>query len=152
MPLLLSLSLFPAILIAKGGDFVELNENCAKDLLLYVADNLTFRTGSRTPMLKLKLIRQSDELMGYSDDELVLAARILAERGYVLVLGQQSGKLLYLGLKDFRFLAVTDAGLQFLEAVKNPSTWAKLKKRYGKVFQIAAPVLLQAIPEIIKQL
>ena len=99
----------------------ELNNDCVRDLLLYLEENMRYRESGRVVNINMKHIRHQMENRSYED--LYEAAKYLCENGLVTCVGGTNGKT----PKAYRFNGITPKGYAFIQAMRDDTVWNRAK-------------------------
>lgn len=116
---------------------MKLKQDCIRDLMLYLEENLSYDNYVNVFALKLK---------GHSTEDLVYTADKLYEAGYI-----EAGRQELSGSAPLiRVFSITYEGHQFLENIRDSKVWAEVKNKTSKMASVSLPVLQQVALSLIK--
>lgn len=94
------------------------NEDCIRDIMLYLEENLT-------PHVKIKGRDLYPVLSCYTTDDIDESIRIILERKLVERKRDED-----VSMRATRFERITDKGHDYLEVVRNDTVWNSLKEKF----------------------
>ena len=120
-------------MVSKGGDFLKLNADCVRDILLAVEDatdaSMAFRYGKAGPCPR--------HLVGYSHNEIVYHFRqCRAAQLFEHYTGDDMGRL----------IVITDLspdGHKFLENIRQDGAWNKVKAAAASAGSLSISAFMQ---------
>lgn len=117
-----------------------LNQECVRDLLIYVEQNQPVKSDGRPESFKLMQYCSScTEHNSYSLGDINLAIRYLTDKGLI------EAENLNGHTRRIVIVRITAAGYDYLGAIRDASRWNALKKKFGKIFDSSAPVLVEML-------
>lgn len=111
---------------------MKLNPDCVKDVLLSVEENV----GLESHLRDIKELKLSNL---YSDEDLLYTLQKLDEANFIHFSNTN-------GSNSFYYLAIgnmTYEGHNFLDTVRDPSRWEKVKQKAASVGGASIPILQQ---------
>lgn len=122
---------------------MKLNYDCVRDVLLAVEKAETIDENlSLTP---LKVVKLFDELPEYKDNEILYTVEKLKEAGYInAVVSFAAGHYI-----DGFISSITYSGHEYLDNIRNPKVWRKVKSVLDKAGAITLPLISQAAQMLI---
>jgi hypothetical protein len=117
---------------------MQLNQDCIRDLLLYLEANLSYENSIHINGLHLN---------NYSANDLIYTADKLNEANYIKCI---KSPCLY---EDVPVLIVTDitySGHQFLDTIRDQSIWEDTKAKASKIASISIPILQELATSFLK--
>lgn len=121
----------------KSGDTMKLNNECIRDLLLYLESNLEYHKQLYVSDIKLK---------NYSSDEISYTVERLREANFLNCFdGLYSKYNLPLSIDSITF-----QGHQFLDSIRDDKVWANAKTKLKSVASVTLPILQELCSYIIK--
>lgn len=115
---------------------MKLNQDCIRDLLLYLEDNLSYENTISINNLKLK---------DYSSDTIMYTADKLHEAGYIDCLKGSSDNYPILIATSISF-----TGHQYLDAIRDDSIWLETKNKLSKIGTFSLTIIQQLAISIAK--
>ena len=117
-----------------------LNQECLRDLLLYIDENQTFDSGGTPDTFKLKSFCEDETILekGYSLADISIAVSYLCEKGCLESADYRSKP------KRVHITRITSKGYDYIQVIRTPKIWEALRKRFGKVFEVAFAVIIEA--------
>ncbi|MGN1297706.1 MAG: DUF2513 domain-containing protein [Clostridia bacterium] len=107
---------------------MKLNNECVRDLLIYLEDNLNYHERLYVHEIKLK---------NYSSDELLYTAEKLKEANFLNCFGGRYSKYnLPLSIDS-----ITYQGHQFLDSIRDEDVWSNAKSKIKTVASVTLPIL-----------
>ena len=111
---------------------MKVNEDCIRDILLYLSVNLTLDLSENKNIYNqisvLELMKDlSDE---YTKEDIVYSVNILYQAGYIMGINLEQKNI---SLSRLKIVNITNKGHVFSQNVGNPSVWDKTKKIISKV-------------------
>ena len=116
---------------------MKLNQDCIRDLLLYLEDNLGYQKTLVINDLTLTPYNKT-ELM-YTADRLIEANYINANIGW----NMQSSHVIVV-------TSISYQGHQFLDTIRDKDIWTKTKSKASKFASISLPILQELATSFIK--
>lgn len=120
---------------------MKLNQECIRDLLLYLEDNLSYKHDININGLKLK---------EYSEEELIYTAERLIEANLISCVCAKGFDIPVIIARS-----ITYSGHQFLDNIRDDGVWKETKKITSKVastsIQIISDIASQVISNIISK-
>lgn len=106
---------------------MKLNMDCMREVLLYLADNLSIKTEPLQKKLfnkiDLRSLYRANELSAFSEDNIFYSAYNLISCKFIeATLHEGSG-----GPITYYIFNISYAGHQFLESIREPTAWEKTK-------------------------
>ncbi len=110
---------------------MRLNEECCRDVLLYLVEHLGLETSQpeRYKVFQKIDVRNMYDVLPYSSDDIFYSANKLAECGYIII---QPHELSH-GVINYYIIDITYRGHQFIEATRDKTIWEQTK---GVVAQV----------------
>lgn len=117
-----------------------LNQECVRDILLFVDSNQTFRADGVPVPVKFKCFCEDSEMsQKYSMPEMNTAVVYLCQKGF-LTSDDVIGKTRHIHIQR-----ITAKGYDYLQVIKDDSLWKKLCAKFGeKFFSTSATVAVEA--------
>lgn len=117
---------------------MTLNNECVRDLLLWVEKNQTLDSAGKPNPIHLKRI-YSEFL--YSQSDINTAAQYLVEKKILkLPEGRTTSGL---APRAYVFCGITALGYDYIAAVKDDTIWKKIKSRLGAVTLASVPAVIE---------
>lgn len=116
---------------------MKLNQNCIRDLLLYLESNLSYKSDININTLKLD---------NYSKEDLMYTADKLIEANYInahICWNMESSHVIIVS-------SITYQGHQFLDSIRDDSIWKETKTKASKIASISLPILQELATSLIK--
>ncbi len=108
---------------------MNLNIDCIRDVLIYCADNINVEKTTvgkwNLKYVSLHSLYQSDLKDNYSEKEIMYSVSKLYECGFIEIRNRVPKQSIY--MESCHIVDVTFRGHQFLESIKEPSSWEKTK-------------------------
>ena len=107
-----------------------LNQECIRDILLFIDENQTHDSLGHPNTFKMKVFCDSSlaKDRGYSPEEIWTAVSYLCEKGMLESLDWRSK------LHRIHISRITAKGYDYLQIIRDPSLWRKLCERFGESF------------------
>lgn len=116
---------------------MKLNNDCVRDLLLYLEENLTLIDSLIVGDIKLK---------DYSAEELLYTANRLLEANFL-----NGSKRIYDNTDLFIMISsITYQGHQFLDSIRDKDVWSETKAKASKIASVSLPILQELAATAIK--
>lgn len=116
---------------------MKLNNDCVRDLLIYLEDNLNYHERLYVHEIKLK---------SYSPNEVSYTVERLKEAGFLNVFGGiYSQYNLPLSIDS-----ITYQGHQFLDSIRDENIWADAKNKIKIVSSVTLPILQEVCTSFLK--
>lgn len=122
---------------------MKLNYDCVRDVLLAVENAETIDENlSLTP---LKVVELFDGLPEYKDNEILYTVEKLKEAGYInAVVSFAAGHYI-----DGFISSITYSGHEYLDNIRDPKVWRKVKSVLAKAGATTLPLISQAAQMLI---
>ena len=122
---------------------MKLNYDCVRDVLLAVEKAETIDENlSLTP---LKVVKLFDELPEYKDNEILYTVEKLKEADYInAAISFAAGHYI-----DGFISSITYSGHEYLDNIRDPKVWRKVKNVLDKAGAITLPLISQAAQMLI---
>lgn len=122
---------------------MKLNYDCVRDVLLAVEKTETIDEDlSLTP---LEVVGLFDRLPEYKDNEILYTVEKLKEAGYInAAMRFASGRYI-----DGFISSVTYSGHEYLDNIRDPKVWRKVKSVLAKAGAITMPLISQAAQALV---
>ena len=122
---------------------MKLNYDCVRDVLLAVEKTETIDENlSLTP---LKVVKLFDELPEYKDNEILYTVEKLKEADYInAAISFAAGHYI-----DGFISSITYSGHEYLDNIRDPKVWRKVKNVLDKAGAITLPLISQAAQMLI---
>ncbi|MBO4815423.1 MAG: DUF2513 domain-containing protein [Clostridia bacterium] len=117
---------------------MKLNQDCVRDLLLYLEENLNYNNEVRLNQLNLK---------DYSREDLLYTAQKLIEADYINCVTSRhyTNNLPFILVKSITF-----KGHEFLDTIRDKTIWENTKSKASKFTSISLPIIQQLATSLIK--
>lgn len=115
-----------------------LNNECVRDLILWIEKNQTAKANGIIKPIKMKNIYSA---LSYSREDLNVAAQYLVDEKVLLLSQTQNPKAL--APKWFVFCGITSVGCKYIAAIKDDTVWEKIRKALGSAAQVSVPAVLE---------
>lgn len=115
---------------------MKLNQDCIRDLLLYLEENLNYNVRISVTNLNLN---------NYSFDDLFYTTEKLIEAGFINCSTFNS-----IGSHDYIFKSITYLGHQYLDTIRDDGIWKETKKKLSKVTSASLPIVQEVASAILK--
>lgn len=126
-----------AEIVTKGGLIVKLNPDCIRDILLTVEEIMIPDDNGRTSEITIAELSQHNNLSGYKKNEIAYTVLRLFDECML-----KKGKT-YIHEANPHIIDITTKGVQFIEATKSNSVWAKTKSSLASAVALTATKLLE---------
>lgn len=116
---------------------LKLNQDCIRDLLIYLEENLGYKD---------KIIINSLKLNNYSKEELMYTADRLYEANYINV-------NICWNMNSTHIIVVTSIsyqGHQFLDTIRDNDIWKSTKAKASKIASVSLPIIQELASSFIK--
>ena len=116
---------------------MRLNQDCIRDLMLYLEDNLGYKD---------EIVINHLSLEPYSKDELLYTADRLIEAKYLnsrFALNMQTSHIIVVN-------SISYDGHQFLDTIRDNNIWKETKAKASKIASISLPVLQELATSFVK--
>ncbi len=116
---------------------MKLNQDCIRDLMLYLEDNLEYKD---------EIIINRLNLEPYSKNELLYTADKLIEAGYLnsrLGWNMQSSHIVTVN-------SISYNGHQFLDTIRDSDIWKSTKDKASKIASVSLPIIQELALSFIK--
>ena len=117
---------------------MQLNQDCIRDLLLYLETNLSYENSISIDELHLN---------NYSANDLIYTADKLNEANYIKCI---KSPCLYEDVPSLIVTDITYSGHQFLDTIRDQSVWEDTKTKVSKFASISIPILQEIATSLIK--
>jgi Hypothetical protein (DUF2513). len=121
---------------------MALNQDCVRDLLVYIDALQEFKSSGKPKVVKLRFHLNDVALEKYERQEILLAAKYLLDKKLIAIVAFDPSLAAKISPRQYNIQEITALGYDFLEAIKNDTVWGKLKKQLGSI-------TLSTIPELI---
>lgn len=118
---------------------MELNQECIRDLLIYVEQYQPVRSTGITEPFKVKFFCADANAPKYENGEIALAVKYLTDKKLIECSNPNSGTA------HIQIKCITAKGYDYLGLIRDQSMWRALKKRFGKVFASSGPVIVEML-------
>lgn len=116
-----------------------LNQDCARDILLFIDDHTTFRSDGVPNSFKFKAFCEDPQMSEkYTISDMNIAIVYLCQKGYLESV-DFTGKT-----KHIHIQRITAHGYDYLQIIKSPKIWNALQSKFGKAFETATSVIIEA--------
>nr|WP_269669624.1 DUF2513 domain-containing protein [Mammaliicoccus sciuri] len=116
----------------KGGDTVELNQDCIRDILLTI-EGMNYTLEGLTK----EKFEKTDRMQKYDSIQILYTLKRLFDAGFIKVLFAK-GEAFY---AFYNVHSMTYEGHQLLDSIRDDHIWSETKKRASKVSSVSIPVL-----------
>lgn len=117
-----------------------LNQECVRDLLIYIEQNQPVKSDGHPESSKLmQYCSACMEQHAYTLGDINLAVRYLADK-QLIEAGNLNGHT-----RRMIVMRITATGYDYLGAIRDASRWNTLKQKFGKIFDSSAPVLVEML-------
>lgn len=117
---------------------MQLNQDCIRDLLLYLEANLSYENNIPIEGLHLN---------NYSPNDLTYTADKLNEANYIKAI---KSSCTYKDIPIFIVTDITYSGHQFLDTIRDQSIWESTKAKASKFASISIPILQELATSFLK--
>lgn len=117
---------------------MKLNNDCIRDILLYVEENTTFSKSSVGVEPFLESLSKYDEETLFYHLSLMNQAKLL--------------KVQFAGNKPFLISKLTWEGHQFIDNIRDNKVWAQIKDKSKKLSSVSLQFLISLAPTILEQM
>lgn len=118
---------------------MELNQECIRDLLIYVEQHQPVRSTGISEPFKVKFFCTDENAPKYENGEIALAVKYLTDKKLIECSNPNSGTA------HIQIKRITAKGYDYLGLIRDQSTWRALKNRFGKVFASSGPVIIEML-------
>ncbi len=118
---------------------MQLNQECIRDLLLYVEQHQPVRATGIVQPFKVKTFFTDDDAPRYSNADVAIAIQYLNDKKLIISPNPNSGTA------HIQITHITAKGYDYLGLIREQSAWSALKKQFGKVFELSGPVVVEAL-------
>lgn len=116
---------------------MKLNQDCIRDLLLYLEDNLSYTTEININTLTLK---------NYSEEELVYTAERLIEADFLFCIQSRGFEIPVIIARN-----ITYEGHQFLDNIRDDGVWKQTKKIASKLSSASIQIISNVAAQVISK-
>lgn len=115
-----------------------LNNECVRDLILWIEKNQTVKGSGVPKRIKMKTIYSE---FSFSKEDLDTAARYLVDKRLLRL--TQDPVHPNLAPKWFVFAEITSLGYEYIAAIKDDTVWKKIKTALGSVSLASVPAVIE---------
>jgi hypothetical protein len=116
---------------------VKLNQECVRDLLLYLEEKLQYNSRIIINDLKLK---------SYSKDDLMYTADKLTEAQYINTIANWNMSSSHIIAVE----SITYQGHQYIDSIRDDNIWKEAKSKFSKLASVSLPVIQELATSIAK--
>ena len=118
---------------------MELNQECVRDLLIYVEQYQPVRPRGIVKPFKVQRFCADENAPKYEAAEITVAVQYLNDKKLIVSPNPNSGT------SRIQIDRITAKGYDYLGLIRDQSMWQALKKRFGKVFASSGPVIVEML-------
>lgn len=115
---------------------MKLNQECIRDLLLYLENNLTIGNNIVASNLTLKQ---------YSSDDIVYTTDKLYEAGFINCSRKSFDNKPYIMINSISY-----SGHQYLDTIRDNRVWKETKQKLSKFSSVSLPIIQELASSLIK--
>lgn len=134
--------------VEKRYDYMKLNYECLRDILLYLEENLSIDDDLMFEEISLQQICLSNELSKYDNKVIYYSIYNLNEIGYISANTNHAD----CSVDDCGVTNITYEGHLFIESIKPESIWKDVKAKCAKIGTISIPIITQIAAQVIANL
>lgn len=116
---------------------MKLNQECIRDILLYIEENLTYENWIEASSLPLDK---------YSSEELIYTVEKLIEADF---LNCSTSHYIGSSLPAIRIKSITYSGHQFLDNIRDDKVWKETKSIVSKVSSVSIQIISDVASKVI---
>lgn len=118
---------------------MELNQECIRDLLIYIEQFQKVRSNGLASPFKVKQFCLDQNTPDYAAGEVALAVQYLTDKKLIECHNPTAATM------HIQINRITGYGYDYLGVIRDNTQWGKIRKKFGKIFDSSAPVLVEMI-------
>ena len=118
---------------------MELNQECIRDLLIYMEQYQPVRSSGIIQPFKVRRFYTDENAPKYEAAEITVAVQYLNDKKLIVSPNPNSS------VSHIQIDRITAKGYDYLGLIRDQSMWHALKKRFGKVFASSGPVIVEML-------
>jgi len=127
---------------------MDINEDCARALLMLVADSFDVGSGKRSKPVRLRRITDDARLSDYTEAQIYTAAFFLKTNKFLTIVAKSPADAELVAPRMYVFTGITAKGLTYLSKISDDTTWRKLKSVLGNVLEKTLPVIISTAIQV----
>lgn len=130
----------------QEGEFMKLNHDCIRALLIYLEENLVTKPNGIPVGLKLSYALDQEGLSEFTQEDIFYAASKLVESKYITLVNKDAIPRLMI-IKEISWI-----GHDYLDSIRDSKVWFEVKEKTKSFSSVAFEVVKSVAVEVTKQM